>query len=56
MLAIVAAALALPTIFIATNPEGTSPTTLSLEVAGVMFVLYILYLIYYFTSEVRRAA
>lgn len=49
MLAIVAAALALPTIFAATDP-GSSPTTLSIEVAVVMFALYILYLIYYFRS------
>ena len=45
MLAIVAAALSLPTIFAATN-AGTGPTTLSIEVAIVMFVLYVLYLIY----------
>src|SRR3712207_1427027 len=37
MLAIVAAALALPTIFAATDP-GPTPTTLSVEVAVVMFV------------------
>ena len=49
MLAIVAAALALPTIFAATVP-GRSPTTLSVEVAVVMFVLYILYLIFYLRS------
>jgi Ca2+:H+ antiporter len=49
MLAIVAAALALPTIFAATDP-GSTPTTLSVEVAVVMFVLYILYLIFYFRS------
>jgi Ca2+:H+ antiporter len=49
MLAIVAAALALPTIFAATDP-GPSPTTLSIEVAVVMFVLYILYLIFYLRS------
>ena len=49
MLAIVAAALALPTIFAATDP-GPSPTTLSIEVAAVMFVLYILYLLFYFRS------
>ena len=52
MLTIVAAALALPTIFVATAQRGGgSPTTLSIEVAVVMFVLYILYLIYYFTSS-----
>src|SRR5918998_752109 len=45
MLGIVAAALSLPTIFAVTNP-GPSPTTLSIEVAVVMFVLYVLYLIY----------
>jgi Ca2+:H+ antiporter len=45
MLAIVAAALSLPTIFAATNP-GSGPTTLSIEVAVVMFALYVLYLIY----------
>jgi Ca2+:H+ antiporter len=49
MLAIVAAALALPTIFAATVP-GPNPTTLSIEVAVVMFVLYILYLLFYFRS------
>jgi Ca2+:H+ antiporter len=49
MLAIVAAALALPTIFAATDP-GPSPTTLSIEVAAVMFVLYILYLLFYLRS------
>lgn len=51
MLAIVAAALALPTIFSATVGEGTSPTSLSIEVAVVMLVLYVLYLIYYFRSS-----
>ncbi len=52
MLTIVTAALALPTIFVATGAQrdGGSPTTLSIEVAVVMFVLYILYLIYYFRS------
>ena len=49
MLAIVAAALTLPTIFAATHP-GPSPTTLSIEVAVVMFVLYVLYLLFYFRS------
>ena len=49
MLAIVVAALALPTIFAATDP-GESPTTLSIEVAAVMFVLYVLYLLFYFRS------
>jgi Ca2+:H+ antiporter len=49
MLAIVAAALALPTIFAATDP-GSTPTTLSVEVAAVMFVLYVLYLVFYFRS------
>jgi len=49
MLGIVAAALALPTIFAATSPSP-SPTTLSIEVAVVMFVLYILYLVYYLRS------
>ena len=49
MLAIVAAALALPTIFAATSP-GQAPTTLSVEVAVVMFVLYILYLLFYLRS------
>jgi Ca2+:H+ antiporter len=49
MLAIVAAALALPTIFAATDP-GRTPTTLSIEVAAVMFVLYVLYLLFYFRS------
>ncbi len=52
MLAIVAAALALPTIFVATEATrgGGSPTTLSIEVGVVMFVLYVLYLIFYFQS------
>jgi Ca2+:H+ antiporter len=53
MLAIVAAALALPTIFVATEAQkggSGSPTTLSIEVGVVMFVLYILYLIFYFRS------
>ena len=52
MLAIVTAALALPTIFVATEParSGGSPTTLSIEVGVVMFVLYVLYLIFYFRS------
>jgi Ca2+:H+ antiporter len=42
MLAIVAAALSLPTIFAATNP-GQGPATLSVAVAVVMYVLYLLY-------------
>jgi Ca2+:H+ antiporter len=50
MLAIVAAALSLPTIFAATDP-GPNPTTLSIEVAAVMFVLYVLYLLFYFSSS-----
>lgn len=50
MLGIVAAALAIPTIFAATTPSP-SPTTLSIEVAVVMFVLYILYLLYYLSSS-----
>ncbi|HET7271109.1 MAG TPA: hypothetical protein VFI90_08465, partial [Rubrobacter sp.] len=49
MLAIVAAALSLPTIFAITNP-GSGPATLSIEVAVVMFVLYVLYLIYILRS------
>ena len=49
MLAIVAAALSLPTIFAVTDP-GPSPTTLSVEVAVVMFVLYVLYLAYVLRS------
>jgi Ca2+:H+ antiporter len=49
MLAIVAAALSLPTIFAITSPTP-SPTTLSIEVAVVMFVLYVLYLIYILRS------
>ncbi len=50
MLAIVAVALALPTIFATTGPaKGFWPTEyLSVEVAIVMLVLYILYLIFYF--------
>ena len=51
MLAIVAAALALPTIFDATVGNGSSPTSLSIEVAVVMIVLYVLYLVYYFRSS-----
>lgn len=52
MLALVAAALALPTILATTPPpEGTDPvTSLSMGVAVVMFVLYIAYLIFYFRS------
>ena len=52
MLAIVVAALALPTIFAATETENGAapPTTLSIEVAVVMFVLYVLYILYYFRS------
>jgi len=49
MLAIVAAALSLPTIFATTSP-GPNPTTLSVEVAVVMFVLYVLYLVFYLRS------
>jgi Ca2+:H+ antiporter len=49
MLAIVAAALSIPTIFAATNP-GQGPATLSVEVAVVMFVLYVLYLLFYLSS------
>src|SRR5919107_272514 len=49
MLAIVAAALSLPTIFALTS-LGRSPTTLSIEVAVVMFVLYVLYLVYILRS------
>ncbi|MGI8865202.1 MAG: calcium/proton exchanger [Rubrobacteraceae bacterium] len=55
MLAIVAAALALPTIFDATT-TGQTPTTLSIEVAVVIFALYVLYLIYYFRSPEAGAA
>jgi Ca2+:H+ antiporter len=54
MLAIVAVALALPTIF-AITISGPSPTTLSIEVAGVMFILYLLYLLFYFRSPEGRA-
>ena len=54
MLAIVAVALALPTIF-AITIAGPSPTTLSIEVAVVMFVLYVLYLLFYFRSPEGRA-
>ena len=52
MLAIVATAITLPTIFATTGPdEGPGPTeSLSIEVAVVLLVLYILYLIYYFRS------
>ncbi len=55
MLAIVAVALSLPTIYAATTP-GTPPTSLSVEVAVVMFVIYILYLIFYFRSPEGQAA
>jgi Ca2+:H+ antiporter len=55
MLAIVAVALSLPTIFAATTP-GTPPTTLSVEVAVVMFVIYILYLIFVFRSPEGQPA
>jgi Ca2+:H+ antiporter len=55
MLAIVAAALSLPTIFAITNP-GQTPTTLSIEVAVVMFVLYVLYLLYILRSPGGGAA
>jgi Ca2+:H+ antiporter len=50
MLAIVAAALSIPTIFATTgSTKGFWPTEyLSIEVAVVMLVLYILYLIFYF--------
>ncbi len=49
MLAIVAVALAIPTIFATTGPtKGFWPTEyLSVEVAVVMIVLYVLYLIFY---------
>src|ERR671929_1589831 len=55
MLAIVAAALSLPTIFAITSP-GPSPTTLSIEVAVVMFVLYVLYLLYILRGPGESAA
>lgn len=55
MLAIVAVALSLPTIF-ALTIEGPSPTTLSIEVAVVMFVLYVLYLIFIFRSPEGQGA
>ena len=57
MLASVAAALALSTIFVATESQrgGGSPTTLNIEVAVVMFVLYVLYLIFYFRSPERAS-
>jgi Ca2+:H+ antiporter len=54
MLTIVAVALALPTIFATTTP-GPNPTTLSVEVAVVMFVLYVLYLVFVFRSPEGRA-
>ena len=54
MLAIVAVALSLPTIF-ALTIDGPSPTTLSIEVAVVMFVLYVLYLIFIFRSPEGQA-
>ena len=54
MLTIVAAALSLPTIFAATIP-GPNPTTLSVEVAVVMFVLYVLYLVFIFRSPEGQA-
>jgi len=57
MLAIVAA-LALPTIFVATEAQrgGGSPTTLSIEVAVVMLVVYVLYLLFYFRHPEGTAA
>lgn len=55
MLAIVAGALALPTIFAATNP-GSGPTSLSVEVAVVLIVLYALYLLFYLRSPESGAA
>src|ERR671914_2497527 len=54
MLTIVAVALALPTIFATTTP-GPNPTTLSVEVAVVMFVLYVLYLVFIFRSPEGQA-
>jgi Ca2+:H+ antiporter len=54
MLAIVAVALSLPTIF-ALTIDGPSPTTLSIEVAVVMFVLYVLYLTFIFRSPEGQA-
>jgi Ca2+:H+ antiporter len=58
MLAIVAAALALPTIFVTTEAQrgGGSPTTLSIEVGVVMLVLYVLYLIFFFRHPEGTAA
>jgi len=57
MLAIVAVALAIPTIFATTGPaKGFWPTEyLSVEVAVVMIVLYVLYLIFYFRHPEGRA-
>ena len=55
MLTIVAVALSLPTIF-AFTIDGPSPTTLSVEVAVVMFVLYVLYLVFIFRSPEGQPA
>src|SRR4028118_1873785 len=55
LLALVAVALALPPIFAATTP-GTPPTSLSVEVAVIMFVIYILYLIFIFRSPEGQPA
>ena len=53
MLAIVAAGLALPTIFAATESNGHPQAIrhLSLTVGGVLLVLYILYILFYLRSS-----
>jgi Ca2+:H+ antiporter len=55
MLAIIAAAIAFPTVFAATV-EGNPPTSLSVEVAVVLIILYALYLLYVLRSPEGGAA
>lgn len=55
MLAIIAAAIAFPTVFAATV-EGNPPTSLSVEVAAVLIILYALYLLYVLRSSEGGAA
>lgn len=53
LLAVVATALALPTIFAATHPatQTNAAVSLSIAVAVILLVLYGLYLIYFFRSQ-----
>jgi Ca2+:H+ antiporter len=53
MLAIVAAGLALPTIFATTDPQGSFAATeyLSISVAVVLIVIYALYLVFYLRRQ-----